>query len=107
MSCATHQAEIDNDASRRQLDALVLSFSGLRCPFCGGADLFVYPPGTQHWSGKRKWWTVGCDSPHCNSCWTLNEDSYARVMAKIQYAQNVKAHTQKERVRRSENTENK
>ena len=35
MSCAAHQAEIDKDASRRQLDALVLSFSGLRCPSVG------------------------------------------------------------------------
>jgi hypothetical protein len=90
MSCAAHQAEIDKDASRRQLNALIRSFSGLRCPFCGDADLFVHAPGTRHWSSERTWWTVGCDSIRCNSCWTLNEDTYERVMAKIQYAQNDK-----------------
>lgn len=86
MSCATHQREIDKDDSRLRLDALVLSFSGLRCPFCGDTDLFIHAPGTRYLLGARTWWTVGCDSHKCNSCWTLNGDTYEQVMGKIQYA---------------------
>jgi hypothetical protein len=88
MSCSAHEAEIDKDALQRLLDARVLSFSGLRCPFCGDADLFVHAPGTGHWSGTRTWWTIGCDSRKCNSCWTLNEDTYEGAMVKIRHAQN-------------------
>jgi hypothetical protein len=87
MSTTAHQAAIDADAGRLQTQALVASFTGLRCPFCGLADLFVHPPGTRHWTGTRTWWTVGCDSPRCNSCWTLNADTYEGVMSKIQHTQ--------------------
>lgn len=88
MSCTTHQNEIDKDVVRRRIEEQVRGFSGLRCPFCGIADLFVHPPGTIHCTGLRTWWTIGCDSSKCNSCWTLDVDTYDVAMEKIQHAQN-------------------
>ena len=79
----THQSEID----KLTTDAQVRSFEGLCCPFCGVADLFVHPPGTQHWTGHRTWWTVGCDSRACNSCWKLDADTYESARGKILRAQ--------------------
>lgn len=87
MSCNTHEFEIKKQAARQKFDDRVKSFEGLRCPFCGGTELFVHPPGTMHWTGMRTWWTVGCDARGCNSCWSLNEDTYDRAMEKIRFAQ--------------------
>ena len=79
-----HQAAIDKDASEREVAAHVASFAGLKCPFCGIADLFVHPPRVRF---GLNWWTVGCDSRTCNSCWSLSLDTYEQVMGKIQHAQ--------------------
>lgn len=64
-------------------DALVKSFEDFFCPFCRDFDLFAYPPRP----GGRNWWTIGCDSRKCNSCWRLEVDTYAEALSKIRKAQ--------------------
>lgn len=87
MSCHAHHQEIQQDEPRLRMAAQVRSFADLQCPFCGCVDLFVYPPGTHHRTGVRTWWTIGCDSPRCNSCWTMNVDRYETAISKMEFAQ--------------------
>lgn len=65
----------------------VESFADFACPFCGEFDLFVHPPGTQCWAGERTWWTIGCDSRACNSCWNMDVDTYEGAIRKLTHAQ--------------------
>ena len=82
-----HQQAIEEEAKQRLLKEQVQSFRAFECPFCNRRDLYAYPPGTRHWTGVRTWWTIGCESRACNSCWTLNADSYRQAWEKLSNAQ--------------------
>ena len=74
------------NAIRAKAKAITNNFA---CPFCGAFELFVHAPGTQHWSGPRTWWTIGCESRVCDSRWRMDVDTYAEAISKLSHAQKI------------------
>ena len=89
MSCAAHQREIDKDAPRRRLHALVLRLKDCRCPFCGEREIYVHPPNQYH-----TWWVVGCESTRCESVWRMGPNTGEEALAMLKRSESFTKNVQ-------------